>query len=47
MMLGYRKGTRMQGGLVMAKSRRLDRETIFTNNIGLYSTTVTKSFPSV
>ena len=33
--------TALQGGLVMTKSGSCNRETIFTDIIGLYSTTVT------
>ena len=40
--LSYRRVTALQGGLVMAKSGRLELgDNIFTDIIGLYSTSVT------
>ena len=39
--LSYRRETALRGGLVMAKSERLELGTIFTDIIALYSTTVT------
>ena len=41
MMLSYRRETALQGALVLAKSLRLELGEIFTDIIGLSSTTVT------